>query len=132
MEIGKHYKLGIYFAEGKPNDQHTTEPEDFSPSRSLCTGTASREDDSPLCLQLWVENFPVRFYFPPGMPNYFHPLVEGSCSFVPSILRSKRQKFLAVVQHLCGLRIPCLVVQLSNYQYIQSSVLMSLCFNYLE
>lgn len=88
MEIGKHYKLGIYFAEGKPDEQHT-EPEDFYPSLSLCTGTVSSEDDSSLCLQLWVVNFQVRSYFPPGMLNYFHPLVEGSCSFVLSILRSK-------------------------------------------
>ena len=88
MEIGKHCKLGIYFAEGKPDEQHT-EPEDFYPSLSLCTGTVSSEDDSPLCLQLWVENFPLRSCFPPGVLNYFHPLVEGSCSFVPSILRCK-------------------------------------------
>lgn len=37
MEIGKYYKLGIYFAEGESDYQHTTEPEDFSPlSVSLC------------------------------------------------------------------------------------------------
>lgn len=61
MEIGKYYKLGIYFAEGEPDYQHTTEQRISPPSLSLCaSGTASSRDDSHLWLQLWVENFPVR------------------------------------------------------------------------